>query len=52
MLAAIAAGLGPATPALTTKDLAAVQKRLNAPPSALAGGIPPNVPWSVHLEKR
>jgi len=52
MLAAIAAGLGPVTPALATKGLAAVQKRLKALPSALAGGIPAHGPWSVHLEKR
>jgi hypothetical protein len=37
MLAAIAAGLGPATLALASKTAAALQKRFETPPSALAG---------------
>jgi len=49
MLAAIAAGLGLAMPALAMKGLAALQKRLKAPASILAAGGSPNVTWPVHL---
>jgi hypothetical protein len=43
MLAAIAAGPVPAMTPLAMKGSTAIQKRLKAPPSTLAGGIPANV---------
>jgi len=52
MLASIAAGFGPATPALAIKSQAAAQKRLKKPVATLAGGIPAVVPgWRASKER-